>query len=288
MERLIEQYFDFYVRAWRRRYLYAGMMFTVTVCYGSFATFVYRAESITLAYETIILVVFLMAVMPFVGVKADRSSESVSLQARRAEEMTSKHPPFFTMGTVLAEMAVHVECSVKDEAKWRPTFLSILRKAEDAFRDRLTAYKILVQLADKTSWPSWAVRCLPDLYAQLETLDDGRVVAYMSRYVAGGISPSYEYTIIERMCGGEIFKVVMPRATADLAKGMSDEISDYLRHNPNESDRSFIGTVITVWSQNENISRREQDIQAAEKLKFERKKVLIDENVMTIGAFAGG
>jgi hypothetical protein len=275
MEKFVEQYYDFYFRSWKRRYLFLCLIFGITVSYGLVVTFGLHKETVIFVYGASIIVLSLLGALPLAGSRIAHTWQTV-----RPTETSSEPSEFGKLGIVLAGMAEYVERSIEDEARWRPVFLSILKKVVEAFSDRLTVYKTLVRLADESNWPAWAVRSLPGLYAELETRGNGQVVGYISRYVLGGMPPSCDYSVIEELCGGEIFKVIMPLSTAHVAKKMSDDVATYLRNNPNESDRAFLGTVITLWSEDEYRSRCTDDISAAEKLRVERERVLVGENVM--------
>jgi hypothetical protein len=182
------------------------------------------------------------------------------------------------LGKVLTETARRLERFKEYEAKWRPMFLSIIKEVADEYEDERTAYRILLRLADKNHWPSWAVRCLPDLYDRVETESNGVVVAHVSQYVLGGLSRAYGYEILRKLCGGEVLKVAMPPETAKRVEEIAESLEKSLRRNPNESDRAFIGTIITIWSEREKISTDAGDSQ---KFKEEREKVLDEENVMS-------
>lgn len=306
-----EGFFEFYVRDWKRRYRIFALVLIASVSYGVMMNIVFHRNEDQVTLEFVGLGIFLMIVLPICSISRQIRAESLRRSRQNLDRNQSEEPlrsprktpavkingndvslsdllhaegelALDTLGKVLTESARSVERS--EEHEWRPMFLPIMREVGGAFPNHLTAYKILVPLAHKNDWPAWAVRCLPSLYAEIETEGDDNVVAYVSQYVLGGVPPEYGVRISDKFCQGEILKVVMSKETASKVKRISDDLATYLRHNPNESDRGFLGTIVTVWSQKEKFSEDVRDIATAQKLKSERTKILVDERVMAVAA----
>jgi hypothetical protein len=311
MREVLSQFSDFYLRDWRSRSIHFVFIFFASVVYAASMDIIFHRPSDEVAYGCVALVGFLMVALPILTIARQLRNKASQIGTPVYQAVRDVHsklteaagtngvecPALETvnldltqgnaqhaveaLGKVLTETAKRLERFKEYEAKWRPMFLSIIKEVEDTYKDPQTAYRILLGLADKNDWPAWAVRCLPSLYDKVETQKDGRIVAHVSQYVLGGLAPSYDYDVAEKLCKGEILKVAMPEETAKRAMDIAEELTNSLRHNPNESDRAFIGTIITIWSRDEKISSDAHDPEASQKLKVEREKVLAEENVMS-------
>jgi hypothetical protein len=304
---MFKAFSDFYIRDSRRRYSYFLVIFLVAVIYQIVMDFLFGRSSDQVALELVALVGTLMIGLPLVSIgreflakRSDIGAEA-SAAVRKlnfeftesAESMVHVNPlvedralerdqhAIEALGKVLTETAKRFELFRGQEANWRPMFLSVLREVEKEYGDQQCAYRVLLALADKNAWPAWAVRCLPSLYHELEKRPDGTVVAYVSQYVLGGVSPSYRYQQLQQLCNGEVLKIAMPEMTARRVGTLATSLAISLQRNPNKSDRAFIGTIITIWSEREKISNNIQDPEASKKFKLERGKILTEENVMS-------
>jgi len=180
------------------------------------------------------------------------------------------------LGNALTQFVQEIESSITDEARWRPTLLPIMTKVENVFENRSQAYAFMVTLADRHDWSPWAVRCLPSLYGEINRTDY-EIMAYVSRYVVASAPISLSYRIVDLLCAGEIVKLQTNEDTAYKIESIANTFCNYLRRDPSESDRAFLGTVVTVLS-DEEIALR--GTEGARRIRTQRMKILEDENVM--------
>ena len=301
----------FYVTNWRRRLLFFAITLLITVVYGLVMSMALNRAMERVAVEMVGLTFLLMVAWPTYVTLRHRKPRQEGLVAD--EKRISQSFPVFSASRdfatrlqekarlgrnsaainawliktkaagkcdidalckILTQFVQGVESSTADEARWRPTLLPIITRVEEAFGNRSKAYATMVSLADRDNWSAWAVRCLPSLYNEIERVE-GEVTAYVSRYVLASTPRSYR-TVVS-LCGGEILKVQMDSHTANEIESTANLFCNYLRHEPSESDRAFLGTIVTLLSYDEIASRGTKE---AEKLKTQRMKILEDENVM--------
>jgi len=150
---------------------------------------------------------------------------------------------FVAVGERLAAHACNPVYAAPRSSKYRQR-RSEMREAITNARYRhpsITSWDLIV-LADHYPWPAWAIECLPELYLPLEKFPDGSERALLWRKYRFILKDKYEHQIIDNLCKEIIYKVLMPKETAEYVHLLVDAIEPARQDHPFPSEGSVDGT----------------------------------------------
>lgn len=185
----------------------------------------------------------------------------VTIVAQDSGPLESRNQPVLDeIGSALKELAIQIEKDPEKVPTRRGEFRSHITKILDRYPSHLSWNEDLARMADGYEWPSWAVESLPTLYIPIRQLDDQRTRSLVWDYIQACIPESYEYSMEDELCKGQLVQITMPARTHKLVEGFVRVFDKYLKDNPYSSEGSFLAGInramleIKTWLLRQNIA----------------------------------
>jgi hypothetical protein len=118
-------------------------------------------------------------------------------------------PNLPALGKALKLMASHLET----DRQRRQMFQKLIERVLDAYPVHSSWEVDVIRLADRESFPVWAVECLPSLFVELENSDAGRRVALAWHYLVACLGkPGTAWVRRGSLCEGHVLEVEIEEA----------------------------------------------------------------------------
>ena len=176
------------------------------------------------------------------------------------------------IGESLLENAKYLE---NDYLYRRYYFRSYLEEIFLSYPFHTTWANDFIILADKYSWPTWTIQCLPKLYVPLTLDSEDRQIVLAWQYLLDCIPSNLDFQITDRLCNKEICRANLNQLVAKIVAEISGILHKELRPHQQWSDSDF-KNVILHGLHNAELYFRETDLAVADQIRKVRKTCVED------------
>lgn len=157
-------------------------------------------------------------------------------------------PNLDVLGNALKAMAEHL----KKRQDIRPELRRLINRVIEKYPENRNWDVDLIKQAHKHRWPTIAVECLPTLYIPLKRKSTGLYRFILWRYVFYVVRDKYHHEIEATLCGGEIFKVQLPKEAAQVVEYTAPRLEEARLNNPFPTEVSMIKVIVNKMSEIES------------------------------------
>jgi hypothetical protein len=155
-------------------------------------------------------------------------------------DLTTTDADLNTVGAHLATLAKQLTPATQPRSAFRSALAGLI----PTFGTRPRWDEDLLRLADRFKWPKWAVQTLPFLYVRTATDEQQRATALVWRPLLEWIDNRETYlTGSGKMCGGEIWEVLLPQELDQVLSEIHAQIQENLKGNPFHGSGAFFARI---------------------------------------------